>query len=299
MGKRLPKGEFFRHQRLYNNLAHLKKDLKKDNDFFIIVDGREGSGKSTLACQVAKDFDPSFDADRMTLSPEEFTKAVIKAEKYQAVVFDEGYSGLYSRQAMTQVNTMLIKMIAEIRQKNLVVIIVMPSFFDLERYIAIHRSVCLLHVYKKKMKRGYFMFFSERRKKFLYLYGKKTYDYSKQKANFVGKFPSLLPINEAEYRKKKLEALEKRLPKDDKEEEKANPKLERLGSYLGRICTFLYDNNMMKQRQIERIMGCEGSGHVSRWIKTTRLQAVVDGTSKGIIDTTKEGIKQEASAINS
>jgi hypothetical protein len=99
-------------------------------------------------------------------------------------------------------------MLAEIRQKNLFIFIVLPTFFDLDRYVALWRSRALIHIYTgKSFERGYFMFFNTERKKDLYIYGKKTYSYKMPKANFFGRFPKGYMVNEAEYRKKKLDSL--------------------------------------------------------------------------------------------
>lgn len=193
---------------LRHNLSIAKEVIKKDWDMVFLVDGSEGSGKSMLACQCAYFCDKSLALDRIVFTPNEFRKAIIKAKPYRAVVYDEAYTGLSSRATMSLINRTLIKMLAEIRQKNLFVFVVMPTFFDLDKYVALWRSRALLHVYtSKNFQRGFFSFFNSDRKKELYVNGKKYYSYGKPKANFIGRFCNQYVIDETEYRQKKKKAL--------------------------------------------------------------------------------------------
>lgn len=182
--------------------------VKKDWDMVFIVDGNEGSGKSWLAIQAAYYCDPTLTLDRVAFTPKEFRTCVMRADKYQSVIYDEAFTGLSSRATMTYINRTLVNMLAEIRQKNLFVFIVMPTFFDLDRYAALWRSRGLIHVYTGQgFKRGYFAFYNTDRKKHLYIEGKKYYSYYKPKPNFIGRFTNTIPIDEEAYRKKKLDSL--------------------------------------------------------------------------------------------
>jgi len=196
---------------LKTNLDVACKVAKKDWDFVFVIDGTEGGGKSVLAFQCAKFLDSSFCIERIVFNDEELVDAIIKAKPYQAIVFDEAYTGLSSRAAMSMINRTLIQMFAEIRQKNLFIFVVMPTFFDLDKYIALWRSRALIHVYTgKQFERGYFCFYNVDLKKQLYVYGKKFYNYSRPKPNFRGRFTNYYPIDEEAYRKKKLKSLKAR-----------------------------------------------------------------------------------------
>ena len=196
---------------LETNLIAAKDLVSKDWDMIVLVDGYEGSGKSVLAMQAAYFCDPTLNLDRLCFNPDTFRKAIIEAKKFTAVIYDEAYTGLSSRAAMGRINRALVTMLAEIRQKNLFVFVVMPTFFDLDKYVALWRSRALLHVYvSKSMARGYFMFYSMDRKKSLFVEGKKFYSYYKPDPNFRGRFTNFYPVDEAEYRKKKAKALSKR-----------------------------------------------------------------------------------------
>ena len=108
---------------------------------------------------------------------------------------------------MSLINRTLISMLAEIRQKNLFVFVVMPCFFDLDKYVALWRSRVLIHVYTDGFKRGYFCFYNVDKKKELYMLGKKFYAYGKPKCNFYGRFTDYYVIDETAYRLKKKNSL--------------------------------------------------------------------------------------------
>lgn len=197
---------------LYNRLGtKIKPKLKKkDFDWVWVVDGSEGSGKSVFSMQLARVVDPSFCLERVCMTPEEFTKAVIKAEQGQAVVFDEGFTGLSSRASLTEINRLMVSLMMEMRQKNLFIIVVMPTIFLLDRYVALFRARGLFHVYMKGGKRGRWVYFNNKSKKQLYIYGKKLFSYAKPRSNFRGRFSEQYVLNEEAYRKKKAENLAKK-----------------------------------------------------------------------------------------
>jgi hypothetical protein len=200
------------------NLDIAKEQILNDWDMLFVYDGAEGSGKSVKAMQDAYYCDPTFNIDRVVFTPNAFRKAIMGAKKYQAIVYDEAYTGLSSRATMSLINRTLIKMLAEIRQRNLFVFVLMPCFFDLDKYVALWRSRALVHIYtKENFERGYFAFFNNDTKKALYINGKKYYSYSRPKANFIGRFPNFYVVDEAAYKRKKHEALVKRESDVDQE----------------------------------------------------------------------------------
>ena len=192
---------------LKNNLEIFKQDvLRRDDDCCIIIDGIERGGKTTLAWSVAKYLDPTYNLSRCVFTADQFFEAVVNGKKGQAIVFDEAFGYLNSRQALSKFNKSLIKVMAEMGFKNLFVIILIPSFFELDKYPAMHRSRALLHVYKNKLgRKGNFSFFNFHKKKMLYLFGKKSYSYRKPSANFFGRFTKrFYPDKEAYNEKKRI-----------------------------------------------------------------------------------------------
>jgi hypothetical protein len=149
------------------------------------------------------------------------------------------------------VNRTLISMMTEIRQKNLFIFVVLPSFFDVDRYVAIWRARALFHVYTAdNMERGYFACYNSQSKKMLYLKGKKLYQYGVQHPDFIGRFSDYYPLDETEYRKRKREALNKR-EKDMEDAEIAHMMYEMLWErlmHLGDILTHTQNMRIMDMK---------------------------------------------------
>ncbi len=124
--------------------------LKKDWDRVYLVDGPEGSGKSKLARQLAFHLDPTFNIDRIVFTGQQFSDAVDKAKKGDAIIFDEAFNGLGSSGATSKLNKLIVRKLMECRQKNLFIFIVLPTVFELQKYAAIFRSKALFHVYVDK-----------------------------------------------------------------------------------------------------------------------------------------------------
>lgn len=218
---------------------------KKDKDFVLIVDGHEGAGKSTLATQIGTYIDPSLTLDRICFSGKEFKEAIIKADQGQCVIFDEAFTGLASRSALSEINKMLVSLMMQMRQKNLFIIIVLPTFFLLDKYVALFRARALINVYELRGARGYFRMFNRKKKKYIYLSGLKFYNYGKVttriKGRFYGKFP-LGEIAEELYRNKKLKALQ------DKEEVE---KKDRFQVARDKLIVNLVRNEDLSERQAQ------------------------------------------------
>lgn len=186
---------------------------KRDKDFVMIVDGNEGSGKSTLAIQMGTYFDPTLNLDRICFSGAEFKQAILSASQGQCVIFDEAFTGLASRSALSEINKMLVSLMMQMRQKNLFVIIVLPTFFLLDKYVALFRAKCLVNVYELRGVRGYFRVFNRKKKKYIYLSGMKYYDYGKVNSRLRGRFYGKFPLGdeiEKLYRDKKMKCLEEK-----------------------------------------------------------------------------------------
>ena len=192
---------------LFKNLLSVQKLIRKDDDCVIIIDGRERTGKSVLAMQVACMLDPTMTLERVTQGPKDFHREVFAAEKYQCVILDEAMDIFYGKESQSWVNKYFNKMLAKIGQKNLIVILVLPSFFELDKYPALHRSRVLLHTYTNRKQRGFFAFYNYSKKLNLHIAGKKFYNYKTTRPNFKGRFSNFYPLNEKEYRAKKEASL--------------------------------------------------------------------------------------------
>jgi hypothetical protein len=205
--------EYFIEDRLKHNLdTKVIPMLKlKDKDCVLALDGKEGAGKSTLALQIGKYVDPSLDLTRVVFNAEDFRTAILKAKKGQCVIFDEAFTGLSSRAALSGINRALVSLMMQMRQNNLFVIIVLPTFFLLDKYVALFRTRALIHVYENHGVRGYFRLYNSKLKKLLYIFGKKDYSYGFKaaKTKFKGRFYGKFPLEDEElYRSKKKKALQ-------------------------------------------------------------------------------------------
>jgi len=209
--------EFYMDGILKDNLDIGKRIIKKDWDLVFVIDGFEGTGKSVFTQQLAKYCDPSFNLSRIVFSDSGFIKAVLSGKKYEAIVYDEAYHGLSSRGAMTKINKSIVKMLTEVRQRNLFLFIVLPTIFELDKYPAIWRSRALFHVYADNFQRGYFAFYDVHKKKALYINGKKFYSYSYPDPNFTGRFTNHYTVNMEEYKEKKLKVTSKMVSDDPKD----------------------------------------------------------------------------------
>lgn len=205
---------------------------KKDKDYVLVVDGGEGSGKSTLAIQIGKYVDPTLDLSRIVFDSDSFRKAIFKAKKGQVVIYDEAVTGLSARASLSGINKMLVSLMMQMRQKNLFVIIIIPTFFLLDKYVALYRARCLVHVHESRGNRGYFKIYNSKGKKYLFFTGRQFYSYNKVRCRFRGRFYGKFALGEElekEYRKIKAKALE---ATGEIEEDYASKKLREQRNYL-------------------------------------------------------------------
>lgn len=190
-----------------------KRVLTKDRDYVAVYDGEEGVGKSVLAMQHAKILDPSFSLDDVVFNADQFIRRIKDpiTVKGKCILLDETFNSASSRSSLSEVNKSMISLATEMRQKNLFVLMVLPSFFDLDRYFALWRCRALFHVYFTPDEERHYITFDKDSKKLLYLTGKKTYSYTYPKAPFPpAKFFNTYVVDEEAYRRKKMDAFQTR-----------------------------------------------------------------------------------------
>ena len=157
-----------------------------------------------VGAYMAKQFNSPFDLSNVCLNPLEFKKKVSEANKKEVVIYDEAHRGMGSVGALSEINKLLKDLMMEMGQKNLFVFVVLPTFFLLERYVALFRANGLFHVYTNKGRRGYWVYFNEKNKKNLFLKGKREFNYNCMAyPKFRGRFFDQYPVDEQEYREKK------------------------------------------------------------------------------------------------
>lgn len=206
-------GEYYVDPIIKRELDKIKDAVRnKDRDYVMVVDGEEGCGKSVLAMQIAKYLDSKFNLDGIVFTADQFMKKIKEARRFSCIVLDEAFNASNARASLSQVNRAMLGVATEMRQQNLFIIMCIPSFFDLDKYFALWRCKSLIHVYfRKDGSRGRYILFPKTKKKYLYLYGKKTYNYSKPKSPYPPcVFHKYYPVDELEYRQKKADAFKKR-----------------------------------------------------------------------------------------
>ncbi len=164
------------------------------------------SGKSTLGQQLGKLVDPTLDLSRICMTADEFKQAIMNAKKGQCVIYDEAVTGLTSGDSVSRIGKLLKSMMMQMRQKNLFVIVILPTVFELNAYAALSRAKFLFHTYEVGGKPGFYVGYNRRLLKPLYLRGKKKREYC-VKSYLQGRFYGKYTVDEELYRKKKEQTL--------------------------------------------------------------------------------------------
>jgi DNA-binding CsgD family transcriptional regulator len=194
------------HEWLKRKLDNVKKIMKKEWDCVFLIDGIEGSGKSTLSFACGWYIsDGKMAMKNICEGTEDAIKKLQSLPDGSLLIIDEGSLSFSSTEVMRREQRQLVKILNVIRQRCMCLIIVAPSFFNLNKYISVERSRFLLHVYTdKNLGRGRFCYFGQNKKKKLYTVGKKHFNsYSKPKSDFTGSFTKFQLPFASEYLKHK------------------------------------------------------------------------------------------------
>jgi len=235
---------------------------KVDEDRVYITDGREGCGKSLFTIQQAAYIDPTViegNLDRICFTPEAVLKAIRETkstkEHTKVIIFDEAFRGMSSKSALSTVNKQLVQAMMEMRQQNLVLFIVSPSFFLLEMYAAVLRSEALFHIKKdRKSKKRVFQAFNYKKKAAIYQIGiKRGWSYPKStnhRGNFYNKYPGGDEF-EKKYRKKKFDSL-KEMDVIKKNEE--NKKIAKFREYYHKLVYLVLKELNLSVRKTSKLL---------------------------------------------
>ena len=289
---------------LANALNTIAYNIKNDWDFVIFISGDRMTrvGKSITAqivgaylgyCMERMKLNPdAFNIDHIFLEGKAMVDYAFKAPKYSVLVFDEGRESL-AKSKMTGFTQDLLDFFTECGQLNHCFIICCPDWFDLKEEVTVAKSEVLINVYRKpknvqrdifktgekvpvtKFERGYFEFFSRKKKALLYDKFRTTRrkTYGMVKANFTGRFTHQYTVDEEEYRKKKMDSLIRFTERKAKEKEsqesimlekmrkgmlgliketgKGKAELKKVADKLELPRSF-FENILRKQREIEK-----------------------------------------------
>lgn len=287
---------FLMEKALKDNLDFLLKNIIKDWDFTIIISGggEVRLGKSMLAMQIACYWAYQVEKvhkNKVCFNLKDnfvFTGAnLIKKGHYlgttfpySPLIFDEAGADLEGRKVMSSTTKMALDYFRECGQYNLLNILVIPEFFDLPRGIAMSRSIFLIDVkYSADIetgtfRRGYFRFFNRKKKKYLYLNGKRTLNYNASTYNFHGRFYKFYTIPEEEYRLMKQNAL---IARDTDN----RPKAQRQRDAAIKVLRYDYGLKLLEIRDLINKYGVEiGRNTISYITKEKPLEKVTNSHSQ-------------------
>ena len=222
------KSGFYMDNFLKRELDILLRNVKSDWDFTIIISGQGEMrvGKSLLGMQIGTYWTYQIEKlyrlvvpfnikENLVLNGNELMKkgiALGEKYKYAALDYDEAADDLESTKVMKGSTQMIKDYLRKAAQFNMLNIIIQSEYFEIPKSIAISRSCALIDVSYKigddgLFERGHYNFYSRRQKKLLYLIGKKMLDYRCVRPDFQGQFRNFYTLNEKEYRKEKMDAL--------------------------------------------------------------------------------------------
>ena len=222
--KDFPKGSFPGQQSdgfymdgyVKENLDIMAERIIDDMQFVGVISGKGTvrNGKSTFAQHQAYYFthkvnelhklNNKFDIDNIVFKADDLIEKAFSLPKYSVLVLDEGDD--LTAQYYSKLAIKLRRFFRKCGQLNLFFLLLIPDFFELPRAYAVTRSTYLINVmFMGRFERGFFEFYSGKRKRELYYKGRRYGDYECVKENFKGRFPKPYLVDEEEYRKKKHE----------------------------------------------------------------------------------------------
>lgn len=230
------------NETLAKNLDIYAKRIINDMHFLIIIAGNDavGNGKSTLATHCGAyltnkinelhGLNNSFTSKNIALKAKKLVKQSFDNPQYSVNVLDEGDD--LTTHGMKQSAVELKRYFRKCRQLNQILILIIPSFFELPKFYALARSHALINVkFHGEFERGVFDFYGPKQKKLLYIKGKKDWDYTAAKPDFDGGFFSQytffpeLTEETKRYKKKKYDDMVE--DAEDKEQQLTPLQIER------------------------------------------------------------------------
>ena len=133
----------------------LVEEIRKKNDNLICVVGREGAGKSHFAKILASVLDPNFKTEKILYKPDNLPDLLENAKKGDCLLFDEGAMFLHNADFQSKIAKQLTKLFTMMRITGMHIIICIPSFFILQKYVRQQRTKILFNVYERGKFRCY------------------------------------------------------------------------------------------------------------------------------------------------
>ena len=226
-----------------SNLHIAKLKVKDDWDNVQLIVGLNRTGKTEFAKLISYYLDPSVNLNRWAYSADQFEKIIDDETlpKGSVIVWDESddFTGHYN----SEIIQVFKKKFKRIASWNFIILLITPTFFDMNKYFAVMRTDCLWHVYttptydketdKFSSNRGKVMFYGRESKRQLYFKGKKDdWNMNAVKSDFYdsfGRVPVDYPIDHNLLVARKDEAMRNMLKKEESEDSaRLNRKKERI-----------------------------------------------------------------------
>lgn len=185
---------------------------KKKWDNVIIIDGKERAGKSTLARQMgyyyAQQIGKQFTLDNVFFDPDELLEFA-KNNTDQVIIWDEAAFGMLANEWQSKLQQTINKALMTCGKYRHFWVFIIPTFFRLNRYVALDRSIGLIHVYSPDLiNRGCYLALNEQNKTWVYNNNRKSESYGKS-FSFRGRFVMNTILDEEQYDIKKDAAIQK------------------------------------------------------------------------------------------
>ena len=138
----------FRPQ-FYKFLQRCKTKINtEDTQVLGILWGGVGCGKSVLAQKIAYTITNKLSLDKIAFSKNEFIQAVLVSER-EVIIADEGIAIFFGRGAMTKEGRLMAELMAQIRVKNLFVLICVPDILSIDAMVLAQANF-IAHVYESR-----------------------------------------------------------------------------------------------------------------------------------------------------
>ncbi len=266
---------FYFHKALKENVDIMVKSIGKDMQFVGIISGKGTvrSGKTTLSQQCGTYFTDEvnkrykvknkFTVDNIVFKGEDLIEKAMVISRYSVLVLDEGDD--LTMHYWRDLSQRLRRFFRKCGQLNLFILLIIPDFFELPRHYAVTRTNFLINVYfYGEFQRGYFEFYSGKRKRDLYFKGRKYADYGVVHPDFDGRFLDLYTVDKEEYLKRKREDLEK----ENVEEDRKQPSV-RIMEVRIKVCIKLSKLYKFKPEEIAKVLEVEPMT-VYRYLKAVK-----------------------------
>lgn len=174
----------------------------KDYDWVHVNVGPERIGKSNLSILIGIESNPRFKdkfPDQMVFGIDEFKQAIKNSQPGDVIIPDEGALMFFSRDAMSRDVKEGIKMLTAMGVYNLFIIINVPNFWIIDKYIREHRVRSVTHV----VRRGWVHYYGPKKVRLITQDKNKAYKTIWPDYDFRDAFGKVDPVLWARYVDKK------------------------------------------------------------------------------------------------